>query len=113
MIRKYIVVALLAWAPFHATAQSDAAAGAVGDTKASAGFEADAGRHNIGKVSINGRAYDADELVPSGDNAGYVDRLKQIDGAGDLESLRSAYDELKPQIDKDLNRPDFPGGSFP
>ena len=95
-------VFLLAFASqaFAQSATSDANATAEG-TQAQAGFNSSSGRHNVGQVQINGRSYNADDIIPSGNNAAYVDRLKQIDGEGDMGKMKAAYDELKPQIDKD------------
>src|SRR5690606_34326562 len=87
---------------------SNVSAQAVGDasdtaggTKASAGFEENAGRHGNGAVTINGQKFNADDLVPAGKNDAYMKRLEQIDVHKNLDSMREAYDELKPQIDKD------------
>lgn len=77
------------------------ASGTAGETKAIAGFEENAGRHGNGAVTINGQKFNADDLVPAGKNDAYLKRLEQIDGHKNLDSMREAYDELKPQIDND------------
>lgn len=84
----------------HAQSTGDASDTA-GQTKASAGFKENSGRHGNGTVTLNGQDFNADDLVPAGKNDAYLKRLEQIDGHKNLDSMRAAYDELKPKIDKD------------
>lgn len=99
---KFYVLAAC-FLPLLALAQNSVgdASGTVEGSAAKAGFTEGAGKNGTGTVQINGRSYQADEILPSGDNKAYVDRLKQVDGSRNLQGLKSAYDELNPQIDKD------------
>ncbi|MCW0399315.1 hypothetical protein NB700_001871 [Xanthomonas sacchari] len=98
---KSIIIVFLYAVAASAFAQTvnDASATAEG-LKATADFK-EGGRHGNGTVVLNGQEFNADDLVPAGDNQAYLDRLKSIDGRKNLNGLRDAYDELKPQIDKD------------
>ncbi|WP_372354030.1 hypothetical protein ACCQ00_21480 [Xanthomonas sp. NCPPB 3761] len=103
-IKNKILLSLILFAlSATATGQSTVndASGTVEGSAAQAGFTDGAGKNGTGTVQINGRSYQADEILPSGNNKGYVDRLKQIDGSKNLQSLQSAYNDLSPQIDKD------------
>ncbi|MBD4389078.1 conjugal transfer protein TraN [Xanthomonas citri pv. citri] len=103
-IKNQILLSLILFA-FSATATGQSsvkdATGTVEGSTAQAGFTDGAGKNGTGIVQINGRSYQADEVLPSGANKGYVDRLKQIDGSKNLQGLQSAYNDLSPQIDKD------------
>lgn len=100
-MKKFLLTLLLCIAAgAHAQSESDAKS-TIGGLKATADFKDSAGLHGNGTVILNGQQFNADELVPAGNNKSYVDRLKKIDGANNLDGMREAYDELKPQIDKD------------
>jgi hypothetical protein len=103
MHKQLLLSLLLCGFTAVATGQSTVgdATGTVEGSAAKAGFTDGAGKNGTGTVQINGRSYQADEILPAGDNKAYVDRLKQINGARNLQGLKSAYDELSPQIDKD------------
>lgn len=100
---KLVLSLLLCILAIPAAAQSTVgdANGTVEGSAAQAGFTDGAGKNGTGTVQINGRSFQADEILPSGDNKAYVDRLKQIDGSKNLHGLQSAYNDLSPQIDKD------------
>lgn len=99
---KKLICAILCMFAGQALAQSvGEATDTVEGLKATADFKEGGGRHGNGTVILNGQTFNADDLVPAGDNQAYLDRLKRIDGRKSLDGLRDAYDELKPQIDKD------------
>lgn len=101
MLKRILIAAALicSWNA-HAQSTSDAADTAKG-LKASADFTEGTGRHGNGTVVLNGQKFNADDLVPAGNNSQYLQRLESINGEKNLDGLRSAYEELKPQIDKD------------